>query len=187
MGSIALSKADNEEELDFYFRKNKKIISNTYLKNVIPSEEGKSVLIQAMLPGDEYGLDVINDLKGNHIVTIVKRKLAMRSGETDRAITVDHPQLEQLGASIANLTLHPGILDMDVFYDEKNAYILDINPRFGGGYPFSHIAGVNLPKAIIAWLQNAPVSKAEVLTPEYGIEAIKGITLIKKNEERLPG
>ena len=187
MGSIALRKAENEEELDFYFRKNKKIISATYLKNVIPSKEEKSVVIQAMLPGQEYGLDLINDLNGNHVATIVKHKLAMRSGETDRAITVSHPQLEQLGATIASLTLHPGILDMDVFWDETHAYILDINPRFGGGYPFSHMAGVNLPKAIIAWLQNAPVSKAEVLTPEYGIEAIKGITLIKKNEERLSG
>ena len=25
---------------------------------------------------------------------------------------------------------------------------------FGGGYPFSHLAGVNLPMAIIKWLKN---------------------------------
>jgi carbamoyl-phosphate synthase large subunit len=180
MGSIALRKAENEEELDFYYRKTKQIISATYLKNVIPAEEENAVIIQTRLPGQEYGLDVINDLDGQHVVTIVKRKLAMRAGETDRAITEHHPQLEQLGAAIARLTKHPGIMDVDVFWDEKNAFILEFNPRFGGGYPFSHAAGVNLPKAIVAWLQNEPVDTEKVLTPEYGIESIKGISIITK-------
>jgi carbamoyl-phosphate synthase large subunit len=180
MGSIALRKAENGEELDFYFRKTKQIIAATYLENVIPAEEEKTVLIQPQLEGQEYGLDVINDLNGHHMVTVVKRKLAMRAGETDRAITVLHPQLEQLGAMISNLTKHPGNLDMDVFWDGKHAYILECNPRFGGGYPFSHVAGVNLPKAIVSWLQNATVSKEALLTPKYGVEAIKGISLIVK-------
>jgi carbamoyl-phosphate synthase large subunit len=71
-------------------------------------------------------------------------------------------------------------MDVDVFWDEKNAFILEFNPRFGGGYPFIHAAGVNLPKAIVAWLQNEPVDTEKVLTPEYGIESIKGISIITK-------
>jgi carbamoyl-phosphate synthase large subunit len=70
---------------------------------------------------------------------------------------------------------------VDVFWDGEKAYILEFNPRFGGGYPFSHIAGVNLPKAIVAWLQNKPVDVDALLTPKYGIEAMKGITMIVKS------
>ncbi len=31
-----------------------------------------------------------------------------------------------------------------------------MNCRFGGGYPFSHLSGANLPGAIIKWLNNGP-------------------------------
>lgn len=45
--------------------------------------------------------------------------------------------------------------DCDLILDINNtAYIIDLNPRFGGGYPFSHLAGVNLPHAILSWLKN---------------------------------
>ena len=43
-------------------------------------------------------------------------------------------------------------LDMDLFVEKNEIYLLEMNARFGGGYPFSHLAGVNLPKAIIKWI-----------------------------------
>jgi carbamoyl-phosphate synthase large subunit len=182
MGSIAVFKAENEKDLVFYFGKTKQLLSGTFRLYDMVKEEDGSVLIQGMFPGQEYGLDIINDLDGNHIITVVKRKLAMRSGETDKAIVVQNGPLEKLGAEIAALTRHPGNLDVDVFWDGKEAYILELNPRFGGGYPFSHASGVNLPKAIVAWLRNEPVDQKEWLTPRFGVEAIKGITIIVKSE-----
>lgn len=58
-----------------------------------------SVLIQENLTGNEYGLDVINDLESNYINTVVKRKYAMRSGETDCAVTEDNSIMKELGKS----------------------------------------------------------------------------------------
>jgi carbamoyl-phosphate synthase large subunit len=31
-----------------------------------------------------------------------------------------------------------------------------MNPRFGGGYPFSHMAGADYPAAIVSWLEDKP-------------------------------
>ncbi|HZV68626.1 MAG TPA: ATP-grasp domain-containing protein [Saprospiraceae bacterium] len=182
MGSIALFKAETEEDLIFYFEKTKQLITGSYSHYGMARDESNAVLIQGMLPGQEYGLDIINDLEGNHQVTVVKKKLAMRSGETDIAITEENKALEELGAKIASLTRHPANLDVDVFWDGEKAYVLELNPRFGGGYPFSHAAGINLPQAIVAWLQNEIVNKAELLTSRYGVEAMKGITMVVKNE-----
>lgn len=189
MGSIALFKAENERDLIFYFEKARQLITGSYsrygmARPSLPAgrEASDDVLIQTSCPGEEFGLDIINDLDGNHHVTVVKQKLGMRSGETDKAVTLKHEPLEQLGAKIASLTRHPANLDVDVFWDGEKAYVLEFNPRFGGGYPFSHAAGIHLPKAIVAWLRNEPVNTKELLTPKYGVEGMKGITIVVKRE-----
>jgi carbamoyl-phosphate synthase large subunit len=113
----------------------------------------RCLIAQEKVAGDEYGLDVVNDLCGRYVTTFVKRKMAMRAGETDKAITVDHPQLKAIGQQIGEALKHVGNLDCDVFVDGHRYWVLELNPRFGGGYPFTHRAGVNLPAALIAWAQ----------------------------------
>jgi carbamoyl-phosphate synthase large subunit len=180
MGSISVFKAEDAEELHFFYKKAKKEIENTYLKYESAVDTAHSVLIQEALPGIEFGLDVINDLKGNYQTTIVKRKLAMRAGETDIAVTVDEPILRDLGERLGRICRHPANMDVDVFFDGDSAYILEINPRFGGGYPFSHAAGVNLPEAIVKWYYGEDVEPNEYLTPQIGLKAMKGIVIIKE-------
>lgn len=181
MGSISVFKAENMEELDFFYRRTKKEIENSYLKYESLRNLDQAVLIQEAMPGREYGLDVINDLQGRYCNTIVKQKLAMRSGETDGAITVDEPMLRELGQSLSELTKHPGNMDVDVFFDGTSAYILELNPRFGGGYPFSHMSGVNLPKAIVEWSQNNSADMNELLNPTIGVKTMKGILMVSKS------
>ncbi len=42
---------------------------------------------------------VVNDLNGRYVCTFARRKLVMRAGETDRAITVKSDQLEKQGTA----------------------------------------------------------------------------------------
>lgn len=178
MGSISVYQADNENELKIFYSKIKKEIQTSYLKYESANNIDESVIIQEKIIGQEYGLDVMNDLEGEYKNTSVKKKIAMRSGETDCAITVEDADLKIIGKKIANISHHIGNLDIDVFKDkEKKIYILEMNARFGGGYPFSHLAGVDLPKAIINWLNGKQVA-LDLLIPRIGIIGQKDINLV---------
>ena len=126
------------------------------------------IMIQEKLTGSEFGLDVMNDLQGKHVAVSVKQKLAMRAGETDKAVTIDLPDVREIGATIGRYLKHIGNLDVDVMQRANGDYcVLELNPRFGGGFPFSYEAGVNLPKAIIQWVKGEKVD-ASILVSQIG-------------------
>lgn len=178
MGSISVFEAENEEELDVFYKKTMRNIQRTYLKYESAVNINASVLIQEKLRGQEYGLDIINNLEGEYQNTIVKKKEAMRSGETDCAITLNNPVLSNIGMIISGLLHHVGNLDCDVFLNDNCVTILEMNARFGGGYPFSHLAGVNLPQAIVNWLLGEPVDD-DLLKSEYDVYGQKDIVIVR--------
>lgn len=116
---------------------------------VPPSE---LLVVQERIDGVEYGLDVVSNLDGEYAGVLARRKIAMRSGETDRAVSVDPTPFEEIARGIAQAIPHPGTIDVDVFVDESgDCFVIDINPRFGGGYPFSHLSGARVPSCYVAW------------------------------------
>lgn len=178
MGSIAVQEADNEEELAILYTKVKREIFRSYLSFESEQDNDNCILIQEKLKGQEHGLDIINDLKGKYQATIVKKKIAMRSGETDSAETVHSPAMLELGERMSKALQHIANLDTDVFLVDNVPYVLEMNARFGGGYPFSHLAGVNLPGAIIAWLNDKQVNEND-FKPEIGVKGLKELTITR--------
>ena len=182
MGSISVFKADDLEELEFFYHYSQKQIKKSYLKILSAEEIEKSVIVQSFVGGKEYNLDVFNSLSGAHIQTVAKEKIAMRSGETDIAKTVKNRQLEDLGAHLASLFRHRGNMDVDVLQDDYgHFFVLEMNMRFGGGYPFSHIAGVDFPKALVDMLAGQDVKPFAVNDCCVGL---KEIVIIKAESNR---
>lgn len=176
MGSLSVFQADSPEEVKVFADKCRRGIQDSYLKYESEADKKACVLFQQRIGGQEYGLDVMNDLEGRYRRTAVKQKVAMRSGETDSAETVFNKELENLGERLGALLRHRGNLDVDVLEENGRYYVLEMNARFGGGYPFSHAAGVNLPLALVQWaLGNEP--DAGILTARPGVRAWKDIRI----------
>ncbi len=176
-GSIGLETVEDMEELEEVYKELFKKIKKTILATASIGDE--YIMIQEKLTGKEFGLDVMNDLEGNNVAVSVKQKLAMRAGETDKAITVDLPEVREVGTIIGRNLHHIGNLDVDIMQRANGDYcVLELNPRFGGGFPFSYEAGVNLPKAIMMWLRGEKVP-SEMLLPKYGQMFAKNDYLMK--------
>lgn len=172
-GSISVSIAHDEEDLRYLTKKANEDIASSYLKYESAVTEEK-VIYQECLKGQEYGADIINDLHGETQNVIVRKKLAMRSGETDIAQLVDEPIIQDELLRLGKITKHIANMDCDVFLVDGVPYVLEMNARFGGGYPFSHMGGCNLPKAIVDWARGKTVDKG-VISAKTGITGYKEI------------
>lgn len=157
-GSVGLSVANCMEELSILY------------------EEDRDV-IQTIVNGVEYGMDILNDFDGSYIHSCSRRKISMRAGETDKAETLYCESHEEWARKISKATKHVGNLDVDFFETEQgDLFFIDFNPRFGGGYPFTHLSGFNYLHALIQ-ISGGGQPDLNVVVPQYG-RAYKGIDVI---------
>lgn len=155
--SLGIEFPFDDEELRIRFNWLKKRTRNSFPDLKCYSDHENCVIIQKKIEGSEYGLDIVNNLEGKYQATLIRKKLAMRSGETDKAETMMDERLLKLGERIGNNLGHIGMLDCDILIDSGEIYLIDMNPRFGGGYPFIHHAGANVPYAFVKWLRGETV------------------------------
>ena len=156
--SISINKAADKETVEF-----------------LCSRE-EDLMIQEFMDGQEYGADVYIDMLSGEVVSIfVKKKLKMRAGETDKAVSVKDEALFSLIRDFVKKMGFRGIIDIDLFEIGGKWYISEVNPRFGGGYPHAYVCGVNVPELIVNNLEG------RVNEPAIGnYEA--GMVMMKYNE-----
>lgn len=177
VSSFAVAFPVDEEELELTYRLARKQLAHSFLATISASDADRCVLIQEKLEGAEYGLDVVNDLEGRYVATFAKRKIRMRAGQTDRAITVHDERLAEIGRRIGQSLNHVGVLDCDLIVAADECYAIDLNPRIGGGYPFSHLAGANIPAALVAWT-GGETPDPRWFQVEPGVAVARGETFI---------
>ncbi len=151
--SIGIDFAENVRELDLAYELQTIKLNRTILAEASKDDVNRAILIQERIIGKEFGMDVLNDFEGNYVGNFVRQKLSMRSGETDKAISIIDSRFDTIGKCIGDNLNHLGNLDCDILEKDGKLYVLELNPRFGGGYPFSHEAGVNTAAIYLEWLR----------------------------------
>ena len=103
-----------------------------------------------MLDGQEIGADVYIDMISGEIVSIfTKKKIKMRAGETDKAVSFKDKYLFELISRFVTEAGYRGQIDIDIFNVNGEYYISEVNPRFGGGYPHAYESGCDHMRLVV--------------------------------------
>ncbi len=184
MGSIGVYRVDTQEELEVLYTKVKNTCMETYLRYESAMDIDNCVLIQEMIKGDEYGLNVLNDLEANYVTHAAIKKVSMRAGETDIAETISPEPYYELATKLSENLQHIGNLDVDIIKTAKGEmYVIELNARFGGQYPFVHNAGANYPQQIVNWLRGMAADKS-CLIPDVGVKSCKELVMRRIDDRR---
>lgn len=140
--SISISKVYDKETIELLFAHN------------------DNLMIQEFLDGQEIGADVYIDMISGEVVSIfTKKKLIMRAGETDKAVSFKDPELFCLIEKFCSESGWRGQIDIDIFDVDGKYYISEVNPRFGGGYPHAYECGCDHMALIMTNLKGIPNHK----------------------------
>ncbi len=176
-GTLATEVVDDLYELEAQYRLLTSKVARMESNGILLQDKDQPLIIQQYLRGVDYDLEVVNDLEGRYVSVMAKKKLASRAGECELAETVEEQRLTDLGRLIGSRLGHVGVLDVDIIEQDGILYVLEFNPRFGGCYPFSHMAGANLPAAYIAWALGREPNPAW-LHVKAGVKCFKDFTFV---------
>ena len=118
-------------------------------------------IVQSLARGEEYTVDAYVDKAGKCRCAVPRKRLEVRDGEVSKAVTVRNPIIEGCVKSLCErLPGAYGVLCVQVFFDHESeaVNIIEINPRFGGGYPLSWQAGARFPQWLLEEQLGLPLS-----------------------------
>ena len=110
------------------------------------------MLVQTKALGTEHTIDLLADRDGRCLAAVPRRRIEVRAGEVSKGVTVRSPALAELAEKVCAALPGPyGALNFQVFVspDTGQLAVIELNARFGGGYPLSYAAGADFPLALV--------------------------------------
>lgn len=108
-------------------------------------------VLQEFVAGQEYTLDILADFEGRVRCVVPRLRIETRAGEISKGMTVKNRALIDAGKRVVEaLPGAMGCITVQCFLTPQGEIqFIEINPRFGGGFPLSAQAGADFPRWIV--------------------------------------
>ncbi len=130
----------------------------------------REFIVQSLARGREYTVDVYIDRGGKCRCAVPRLRIETRGGEVNKGMTVRHELLQETAKRVAEaLPGGVGVMNIQMFYEEESDQlnVIEINPRYGGGYPLSHEAGAPMTQWMIQEAMGVPPAIHDNWTNEF--------------------
>jgi carbamoyl-phosphate synthase large subunit len=144
--------------------------------------DSKNVYLNYLNPAEysEFTVDMYFDKNYFLRCAVPRERIEIRSGEVSKSVTRKGDLYTKITEKFSFLKGFVGCITLQVFVNRDTGEILgiEINPRFGGGYPLSYLAGANYPEYIIKeYLLNQQIQfvdnwKPDLLMLRYDAEIV---------------
>ena len=113
-------------------------------------ERDGTLLVQELLPGPEYSLDVFATREGEVLAVVPRERLKVDSGIAITGRTSHDEELQEFGAAVARLIGLTTVANVQAKgATEGVPALLEVNPRFPGTMPLTIAAGVDMPRLAV--------------------------------------
>ncbi|GIU70257.1 MAG: hypothetical protein KatS3mg002_1493 [Candidatus Woesearchaeota archaeon] len=109
-------------------------------------------IVQSYIIGDEYSVDVLFDMNGHLLNAIPRKRILVESGISIITETIKDYDLIELCKEIGRELFFRGCLNFQFIKKNDLYYLIDINPRFGGGSIISFYSSRSFRKNLISLL-----------------------------------
>jgi carbamoyl-phosphate synthase large subunit len=117
-----------------------------------------TLLVQELLPGAEYSLDVIARADGHVAGVVPRERLKVDSGIAVTGRTLHDDRLEGFARTVAEQIGLTTVANVQVKLDTGGApALLEVNPRFPGTMPLTIAAGIDMPRLAIGEALGTPI------------------------------
>ncbi|MCX7986415.1 MAG: ATP-grasp domain-containing protein [Bacteroidales bacterium] len=121
-------------------------------------------LIQAYLSADEFTVDSYVSVRGNGILGVVPRqRLEVFNGEVVKSVTTRNEEIIDLSKKILGAAAFCGPITIQFLRERSTGkiYVMEINPRFGGGVINTIEAGFDIPSILLKEYLNLPIETVD--------------------------
>jgi len=133
-----------------------RVVPDRAALEALPLDEG--LIVQDLLPGEEYSVDVIADAEGRVVAAVPRTRTRVDSGVAIAGRTVHDPELEETAAAVARAIGLVGVANVQLRRDrEGRPALLEVNPRFPGALPLTIAAGVDIPSLVVDLFTGRPL------------------------------
>ena len=124
----------------------------------LPAAFPEPMMFQPVLKGPEYTVNMFIDRAGTLRCAVPHLRIQTRAGEVEKGRTARRADLRALAEGICRaLPQARGVLCFQVIDDAvRGPQVIEINARFGGGYPLAHHAGAQFANWLMAELAGQP-------------------------------